>query len=384
MKHTLFLTSLLLVALLAPGCSDQPAPVDSATPVLAWEVGGDAVSFPNDYLTGWLDMEYRFENTDPAYEEHSGPNVCVDEAHFNFHTAGGIFLPFAELLRGDGYPVTPFRSRFTEDALSNCQILLIVNAQARANIIAFDLPESNRAYPHASAFSRQEIDQLILWVRRGGNLLLIADHAPLPAAVSDLALLLGVHMFDGYALVSAEEKNGTVAFGTVNEEVWQEANRVVGELVNLDYNARSMPTLTNPGALAPHPVVEGRNPRERIEWIVTYGGQAFLASDDWLPITVFGPGAVSVAPLSFNFDGAEWHDGPLFSAAGWLNGATRRLEQGRVAILGEGGMCTAQFDDLDGEIDDPLEPYGFNAPQAPYNAQYCLNVMHWLSGLLEE
>jgi len=26
----------------------------------------------------------------------------------------------------------------------------------------------------------------------------------------------------------------------------------------------------------------------------------------------------------------------------------------------------------------------FNAPHAPYNARYCLNVMHWLSGLLDE
>lgn len=156
------------------------------------------------------------------------------------------------------------------------------------------------------------------------------------------------------------------------------------ELIDLDFNARYQPILANPGALGPHPVVEGRNPRERIEWIVTYGGQAFLTSDDWMPIAVFGPDAVSVAPLAFNFEDTEWFDGPLFSVAGWLNAATRRLNQGRVVVLGEGGMCTAQFDDLDGEIEDPLEPYGFNAPHAPYNAQYCLNAVHWLSGLLDE
>lgn len=180
--------------------------------------GGDAVSLPNDFLNGWIDTEYRFANVDPAYAEGSGPNVCVDEAHYNYHTAGGIFKPFAELLRGDGYRVTPFRSRFTVNALSDCRILLIANAQARTNIIGFDLPESNWAYPHASAFSREEIDQLILWIRSGGALLLIADHAPLSAAVSDLALLLGVHMFDGYALVSAEEKAAIVAFGQLGKK----------------------------------------------------------------------------------------------------------------------------------------------------------------------
>jgi hypothetical protein len=349
----------------------------------AWNVGGDAVSLPNDYLNGWVDLEYRFVNVNPVYGEGGGPSVCIDEAHFNYHTAGGIFKPFAKLLRTDGYRVTRFRSRFLADTLSDCQVLMIANAQARANAIGFDLPESNWAYPHASAFTREEIDEVILWVRGGGALLLIADHAPLPAAVSDLALLLGVQMFDGYAFVNAEKETATVAFGTVREAVWLEANRLLGELTDLDFNARYQPTLANPGTLASHPVVEGRSPGEHIEWIVTYGGQAFLSSDDWMPITIFGPDAVSVVPLTFNFETTEWKDGPLFSAAGWLNGATRRLDQGRVAILGEGGMCTAQFDDLDGEIAEPLEPYGFNAPQAPYNAQYCLNVMHWLSGLLD-
>jgi len=352
--------------------------------VPAWEAWADAVSLPKDDLNDWVDTKYRFANADPAYKEGGGPNVCVDEAHFNYHTAEGLFKPFAELLRGDGYHVTRFRSRFTADALTDCQILLIANAQAEANTIGFGSPESNWAYPHASAFTREEIDEVILWVRGGGALFLIADHAPLPAAVSDLALLLGVHMLDGYALASAEEKTATIAFGTVREEAWRQAIRLLGELVDLDFNARYQPVLANPGALAANPVVEGRNPRERIEWVVAWGGQAFIASDDWSPITVYGPNAASVAPLAFNFEDAEWGDGPLFSVAGWLHGATRKLDQGRVVILGEGGMCTAQFDDLDGELDGPLVPYGINAPQAPQNAQFCLNVMHWLSGLLDE
>ncbi len=99
---------------------------------------------------------------------------------------------------------------------------------------------------------------------------------------------------------------------------------------------------------------------------------------------VFGPNAVSIAPLASNFEDTEREEDSLFSAAGWLQGATRILDQGRVAILGEAAMCTAQFDDMDGEIDAPLIPEGINAPRAPQNAQFCLNVMHWLSGLLDE
>jgi hypothetical protein len=141
------------------------------------------------------------------------------------------------------------------------------------------------------------------------------------------------------------DETGEIVFGAVREEEWREAIRQLEELVDLDFNARYEPVLANAGALAPHPVIEGRNPRERIEWVVTFMGQAFLATDDWEPIMVFGPNAVSVIPWAFNFEDAELGEGPIFSAADWLHGATRRLGQGRVAVLGEGGMCTAQLDD---------------------------------------
>ena len=196
--HAPFLIPLLIGTLWWAGCSNQPVP-DSGEP--AWVAWADAASSPQD----WVDTEYRFDNIDPAYQGDSGPNVCVDEAHFNYHTAEGIYKPFAELLRGDGYRVTRFRSGFTADALTDCEILVIANAQAEANTRGFDSGEPNWAYPHASAFVREEIDEIILWVRGGGALFLIADHAPWPAAVSDLALLLGVHMLDVYTYSSKED-----------------------------------------------------------------------------------------------------------------------------------------------------------------------------------
>jgi hypothetical protein len=144
------------------------------------------------------------------------------------------------------------------------------------------------------------------------------------------------------------------------------------------------PVLANPGTLVPHPIVRGRRPRERIDWIVAFGGQAFIASNDWSPISVYGPGAVALIPLDLNFEGFRWGDGPRIPVGGWLHAATRTLDRGRVVVLGEGGMCTAQYDDLEGEIDGPLMPYGINAPYAPQNGQFCLNVVRWLSGLLDE
>ncbi len=369
--HPPFLIPLLMGTVSWAGCSDQGNP-DSGEP--AWVAWADAASAPND----WVDTEYRFDNVDPAYQGDSGPNVCIDEAHFNLHTAEGIYRPFAELLRGDGYGVTRFRSGFTADALRDCEILLIANAAAQANSVGFGAPQSHWAYPHASAFVREEIDEIILWVRGGGALFLIADHAPWPAAVSDLALLLGVVMLDVYTYSSEEARpEGTVVFGTVLEEGWRELARLY-ERPFEDFDL----ILANPGTLARHPVIEGRNSEERIGSVVTFSGQAFYASEAWEPILVFGPNAVSRVPLGENFADATRSEEPVLSVAGWLQGGTRKLDQGRVAILGEAAMCTAQFDDPGTVPGTVLE--GINAPEAAHNAQFCLNVVRWLSGLLDE
>jgi hypothetical protein len=47
-------------------------------------------------------------------------------------------------------------------------------------------------------------------------------------------------------------------------------------------------------------------------------------------------------------------------------------------VLGEAAMCTAQL------AGPQHVPMGMNNPLAPQNAQFCLNVVHWLSGLLGE
>jgi hypothetical protein len=41
----------------------------------------------------------------PEYARGKGPVVAIDEGHYNFHTADGRYLPFARLLRADGYVV---------------------------------------------------------------------------------------------------------------------------------------------------------------------------------------------------------------------------------------------------------------------------------------
>jgi hypothetical protein len=51
-----------------------------------------------------------------------------------------------------------------------------------------------------------------------------------------------------------------------------------------------------------------------------------------------------------------------------------------VAVFGEAAMFTAQSWVSDGVVNQ----MGLNHPSATGNAQFVLNVMHWLTGLLDD
>ena len=87
------------------------------------------------------DDSYRFDNPHPAFPANAGPQVCIDEAHFNFHTVEGRYKPFAELLRADGYRVKALNAAFNANILDTCDILVIANAVAEAN-------STDWSYPH--------------------------------------------------------------------------------------------------------------------------------------------------------------------------------------------------------------------------------------------
>jgi len=104
------------------GCQKQAGPP-------AWEAYATIASSQEG-----VDTQFRFNNLNPAYEEGTGPNVCIDEAHFNFHIAEGRFKPFAELLRSDGYRVRGLRFRFSRETLKDCQILVIAKHTGRSEL----------------------------------------------------------------------------------------------------------------------------------------------------------------------------------------------------------------------------------------------------------
>jgi hypothetical protein len=271
----------------------------------------------------------------PAFAGTRGPHVAIDQAHQNFHTASGRYLPFAKFLRRDGYRVDSLTTAFTAKSLKPIDVLVIANALAPQNV-------SRWTTPTPSAFTSAEIAAVREWVRGGGALLLIADHMPFAGAVHDLAKEFGVEVINGFA------------FGEPGN---------VGQLTF----RRSDNTLRG------GPITDGRATSEHVDSVTTFTGNAFSARDETVsPILVFGSGVdVLTTDTAWVFNDKTARR----SAAGLLQGGAVQFGSGRVVITGEAALFSAQV------AGPARRPMGMNAPGAEQNPQFLLNIMHWLSRL---
>lgn len=271
----------------------------------------------------------------PAYAPAGGPLVLLDEAHVNFHTLDGRYLMFGRVVAGDGYRVRPSRVPFSAEALKDARVLVIANALHAANADKWELPTP-------SAFASAEIAAVQDWVRRGGALLLIADHMPFPGAAHDLAAAFGIQMLNGFAYDSTRKVS-------------------------------RMRYTRSDGSLASHPITEGRGAAERVDSVIAFTGQAFRVDGPARALMTLGAGTTVLLPrVAWEFDAKT----PSERGDGLLQGAVVSFGAGRVAVFGEAAMFSAQV------AGRQRNPMGMNDPSAPQNAQFLLNVMHWLSGAL--
>lgn len=270
----------------------------------------------------------------PAYDKDTGPVVFVDEAHHNFHTLDGRYRSFGDLLENDGYRLQSFATEFTESELRKGKILVISNALHESNIDDWSLP-------NPSAFTTQEIESVRDWVDEGGSLMLIADHMPCPGAAAELAAAFGFEFNNGFARDTTRPKN--------------------------DFFRREH------GTLNANVITNGRSDRERVDFVVSFTGQAFRIPAEAEPLMVLNSNFISLMPDT------AWAFRPWtrqVDVGGWWQGAYRTFGQGRVAVFGEAAMFSAQ-------ISVRGRKMGMNHPLASQNWQFLLNVVHWLDGLLE-
>jgi hypothetical protein len=284
------------------------------------------------------DPDFKPSIENPAYAEGKGPVVLIDEAHFNFHTASGRYQSFANLLRRDGYVVQASKKKFSKESLNAGKILVIANALSRRNAL-------NWNPPFDPSFTDEEVAAVREWVNQGGVLMMMVDHSPMPATAGKLAEAFGVRFHNGFA-VDPQAPPGPLLFTRADK------------------------------SLADHPITRGRSERERVDSVATFTGSAFQTDGGDPILTFLGPEAISYTPKAPGRQPDK--DTPRVPIKGWNQGVVMKVGKGRVAIFGEAAMFSAQ---LQGPQKRPM---GMNAPVAKQNPQFLLNVMHWLSGLLQE
>jgi len=295
----------------------------------------------------------------PAYTA-SHPRVAVDEAHKNFHTAGGRFKPFADLLRNDGYDVVTNTAKFSSDRLQGNDVLVISNALGELG---------NNNDNSTPAFTKPECDAVYEWVRRGGALFLIADHGPMGDAAAPLAQRFGVTLGNGFVLDTNpdnfDDRDPT-------ELVFSEQNHLLGN----------------------HAITQGRDNSERLHKLVAFTGESVTIPRGATAILSLSPttGEVptrSASQLLYGDDLAKAQANRESAATKWPVGGRAMaiaflLGRGRVVISGEAGMLTAQVfkkRDKNG-TEELVGKMGMDAPGND-DRQYVLNVLHWLSGALK-
>jgi hypothetical protein len=295
----------------------------------------------------------------PAFTDRQ-PIVMIDEAHRNQFTMKGSYRALTSLLTQDGLRVIPGVQVFSPQVLKTCQVLVVADAVGSL--------DPRAASARASAFRIPECDAVRDWVKEGGSLLLIADHAPFGSAMDSLAVRFGVDFGKGRTVdtrrVDPETGNvGCILF-----------TRALGMLGN-------------------HAITRGRDKTERINRVVTFTGQSLMGPRGSTGLLLLGPSAWDMpntpdARREATPEARRKADSTSrvrtpggVTAVGRSQGLAFGFGKGRVVVLGEAAMLGSQF--VLGREAQQLRKdrlrIGLNRPALDDNQQFALNVLRWLA-----
>jgi len=277
-----------------------------------------------------VDSAYSPYIDNTSYKPGKGPVVAIDAGHNNLHTAETNYLPFANLLRRDGYRISTIQKIFTPATLSEIDILVIANPLHSSNI-------NNWTNPCPSAFTQNEIISVRKWVKNGGKLFLIADHMPYGGASKELAATFGFEFTNGFAI---------------------------------DTNSRGRSLFTNlNGSLATNEITQDLLSQGERR-IYSFTGQAFRIPISAIPILTFGNNHINYLPeTAWEFT----QDTPTENANGMHQLAAMRYGIGKVVMGGEAAMFTGQL------IGPNQYRIGMNSDFATGNHKLLLAIMKWLT-----
>lgn len=271
------------------------------------------------------DSTFQYPIPQPMYKSGTGTVITIDEAHHNFHTMTGRYAPFAKFLSADGYQVERGMQTFTTTYLKHKKILVIANAS--------DTTEWR--LPTRPVFTNDEVKALTDWVSQGGSLFIIADHMPFPGNAENMAAAFGFGFYNGFAL-----RDG-----------------------GLDKFSRQA------GNLHDHIITNGNQPSERVDSIVGFTGQAFMVPSGANIISSFNQDyRVYFPEIAWQINDSTAN----IPAIGLAHAASLEFGKGRIVVVGEAAMFTAQL------AGPQQQKMGMNHRLAVQNPRFLLNIIHWL------
>ncbi len=275
------------------------------------------------------DTSFHFTIQDPLFEKGKGPVVGIDEAHNNRHSMTTGLAPITELLQQDGFVVKRSTTSFTSAALSEFDVLIIVNPLHSSNL-------KNWTLPCPSAFSESEIEVLKEWVLDGGSLFLSADHMPYGGAVQVLATEFNVEWAN--------------CFDQTKKKRWPPAI----------FSRKDQ-------MLVPGSLTDSSEFTFQIDRIGTFTGSAFKA-DSLNPFLKFDASYELLFPeVAWQFSKKTRKE----NAAEWLQGAYGKFGDGKVVFMGESAMFTAQL--------RKKTEIGMNSRDIPQNKLLAINIFRFLA-----
>ncbi len=277
------------------------------------------------------DFHFDPKITAPLYKKGQGSVIAIDEAHFNFHKRSTRYFAFSKVLEADGYVVKENVKSFTQESLKGIKILVVANALHISDTTEW-------VVPNPSAFTKEEIKNLVEWVKNGGSLFFIADHMPIAGAGEELAKAFGFTFYNGFA---TDTTTGLFPGGKKELDVFRKSNHT----------------------LASHVVTKN------IDHVATFTGQAFQFPENAVSLLTFDDRYKILLPdTAWKFSNAT----KRISVKGFSQGALLDYGKGRLAVFGEAAMFSSQLKGKD------KIPFGLNSPDADQNLQFLLNLIHWL------
>jgi len=308
------------------------------------------------------DKSYAPHIEKPAYEKE-GPPVLLDEAHRNLP----LNLGLVRLLTADGYRIEHAKSAFTYEGLSQAKVLVIVNPGMLRSRQSLDHPEP--------LFTEAESAAIHDWVAGGGALLIAFN-----SMTSDVTAVLRrfqVEFNSDFVFDEGLRDPGADPHGPMNSKVFSGDTQL----------------------LSTHKVIAGRAESERVRKIAL-GGVSVVqqAPENASPLLRCSEKATLLQRDALQMKELEAATAPgqanpprdFKSSVSPARAPVRAahapaaiaftLGKGRVVMVSNGMFLSALVSQIALNGQSATQRTGLAEAD---NQQFTLNIMHWLSGLID-